>query len=106
MKQYDVGQFRDSLEIIEEKIVTNDMGFEEKNYFLKHRLKGIRLPISATEFFGAERNQTTLKYKFVTRVREVNNSDYILFKEQVYNIRNVYSELGNPFMELIAEVVE
>lgn len=106
MKQYDAGQFRDSLEIVEEKIESNDMGFEEKSYFLKHRLKGIRLPVSTTEFFGAERNQTSLKYKFVTRVKEVSNLDYILFKEQVYNIRNVYSEVGNPFMEILAEVVE
>ncbi|MDK0848654.1 head-tail adaptor protein [Clostridium perfringens] len=102
----DIGMLRDKCEVVREQIVINELGFNEKEYITVCSPCCYREPIDSTAYFSANRSGTTLKYKFYIRRRELDESLFIRYKDKLYNIVHVYSDIRKPLMEILAEVRE
>ena len=102
----DIGMLREKCEIVKEQVTTNNLGFQEKKYITISNPYCFKEPISSTAYFSANREGTTLKYKFYIRRRELDESLFIRYKDKLYNIVHVYSDVRKSLMEVLAEVRE
>lgn len=102
----DIGMLRDKCEVVREQITINELGFNEKEYITVCSPRCYREPIDSTAYFSANKSGTTLKYKFYIRRRELDQSLFIKYRDKLYNIVHVYSDIRKPLMEILAEVRE
>lgn len=104
MKSYNAGMFRNKCQICSEVITINDNGFEIKDNVVKYNLKCFVAPITTTEYFGADRNGTTIKTTVVTRKKnDVTTVDCLMLDGYKFNILNITREPSSQYMELLIE---
>lgn len=101
----DASELREVIEIQEYKEVLVD-GFASKEYVTKHRLRAKKKTVSTKEYIEAGSNSTKLTLKFIVRKRDINSNNYVLYKNERYDIKHIHEFEDRAFIELTVEKVD
>lgn len=110
-RQYDnsihIGELRNTIEIQEYKRVVNDYGGTEYEYNTVCTPRAKVKYISTNEYLNNNSESVSYSIKFIIRSRKnITNDNYVLFKNERYNIVHVYPFSNMKYMELTCERIK
>ncbi|WP_270940885.1 phage head closure protein [Romboutsia lituseburensis] len=98
------GELREIIEIQEYKEILVD-GFTSKEYVTIHKLRAKKKTVSTKEYLTSNANTTKLTLKFIVRKRDINSDNYVLYKNERYDIKHIHEFEDRAFIELTVEKV-
>lgn len=100
----DAGELREIIEIQEYKEILED-GFASKEYVTKHRLRAKKKTVSTKEYLSSNAQTTKLTLKFIVKKRNIDSNNYVLYKNERYDIKHIHEFEDRAFIELTVERV-
>lgn len=97
------GELKDSLIVLSKAnsgIDENGFPIEGNQELFKLRCK--KMTLSTREFNQADRESSTVTYKFIVRKRDIDNEMLIDYKGRMFNIKHVY-EIDEFYLEIQAD---
>lgn len=91
--------------VIQELKVILDAGREQKTYIDKYRVRAKKKTVSTKEFISNNSNFTSLTLKFIIRKRDINSDYFVLYKNDIFNIKHVHEFEDGLHIELTVEKV-
>lgn len=98
------GELRESISIQRYVEETDDNGFPIERYETICTLRAKKKTVSTKEYISSQKETTSLILKFIVRNRDITTKDYVLYKNDRFNIKHVH-EFDNTFIELTCEKV-
>lgn len=99
------GELRDIIKIVElTSGEIDENGFEVTGY--KEVYNNLRCKvktISTKEFLGAGGQRIEKIYKFICRKRDINEEHFIVYKNEMFNVKHIH-EIDAFFIEITGEV--
>lgn len=102
----ELGELREIIEIQECKKIQNDYGATETVYNTISKPRAKVKYISTKEYLQNNTHMTSQILKFIIRNRDVTNEHFVLYKNEKYDIKNVYLFEDRTFIEITGEKVK
>lgn len=101
----DPGELKEKILIQKRYEVTDDLTgmpvFTYQDLFL---LRAKKKTVTTKEFISSQKETTSLILKFIVRKQDITSQNFVLYKNDRFNIKHVH-EFDNTFIELTCEKV-
>lgn len=97
-------ELREIIEIQEYKEILED-GVASKEYVTIHKLRAKKKTVSTKEYLSSNAQTTKLTLKFIVRKRNIDSNNYVLYKNERYDIKHIHEFEDRAFIELTVEKV-
>lgn len=101
-----IGELKDSIEIQTRNLVYDEnYGVETETFETLYKLRAKMKTVSTKEYISANAETTNLRLKFICRNRNINSDNFVLYKNEKFNIKHVHI-IDSSYMELTCEKVD
>lgn len=97
-------ELNEKIEIQELKEIL-DNGHTSKEYITICKPWAKKKTVSTKEYMSNDSSLTSLTLKFIVRKRDINSDNYVLYKNDRFNIKHVHEFEDNKYIELTVEKV-
>lgn len=103
----DTGELRDVVEMQDFTTITNENGFQTKDYTTIYRLRAKVKTQGTKEYMSASRDTTKLTIHVICPKRKGIDSDkFLLYNSKRYNVKHVHELEDRMFLQLTCEVID
>lgn len=98
-------ELRERIDIQEYREVVID-GFPQKEFITIESIRAKKKTVSTKEYINASANSTKLILKFICRNRNITTNNYVLYKNERYDIKHIHEFEDRMFIELTVERID